>query len=200
MKRRLFTVLSVASLLLCIAACVVWHRSYRVFDSAEWDRHQSYDRVMPGEHGLGLVEDTVEIETGYFLRSQDGVVRLGRYSSVPAGLDGPPVTGGSLTPTDHSQSFSFEHDEVVPDGGIFDSPPSWSFLGFELNSTQGAIDVGIPFWFIALLAILLPAWRIVTFFRRRRHRLGICARCGYDLRATPDRCPECGAVPIGAKS
>ena len=55
----------------------------------------------------------------------------------------------------------------------------------------------VPHWFIALLAALLPAWRFGGFKRRRRRsRLAhnLCVNCGYDLRASPDKCPECGEV------
>jgi hypothetical protein len=52
----------------------------------------------------------------------------------------------------------------------------------------------IPHWFVALATALLPATWLRA--RRQRHRSasGLCPACGYDLRATPDRCPECGTL------
>jgi hypothetical protein len=38
------------------------------------------------------------------------------------------------------------------------------------------------------------AWRVSIVINNRRLRDGLCSHCGYDLRATPDRCPECGKV------
>src|SRR4051812_47538286 len=54
--------------------------------------------------------------------------------------------------------------------------------------------VGLPFYLVSTLAII---W-IVTDIRARKRRgriaRGLCPSCGYDIRATPDRCPECGAM------
>jgi hypothetical protein len=57
-------------------------------------------------------------------------------------------------------------------------------------------------WWPCLLAGALPAARIFRWVRRNRLRrlrrlAGQCVNCGYDLRATPERCPECGSVPRG---
>jgi hypothetical protein len=53
---------------------------------------------------------------------------------------------------------------------------------------------GIRYWLLLVLASAAPAtigvWRLRS---ARRNRMGLGRRCGYDLRATPERCPECGA-------
>jgi hypothetical protein len=79
----------------------------------------------------------------------------------------------------------------------------WAFgptLGFAYG--QGSIPVHCftaPCWPIVVITALLPLLRAGRLLRRRRRiAMNQCAVCGYDLRATPDRCPECGAKSKGA--
>lgn len=53
----------------------------------------------------------------------------------------------------------------------------------------------VPCWVIFLATALAPTVMLHASLRRR-HRLkaGLCLRCGYDLRASAGRCPECGAL------
>jgi hypothetical protein len=64
--------------------------------------------------------------------------------------------------------------------------------------------IWIPYWWFLVLSVPLPLW-VMTVDRRRRvrdsrRRHGQCEECGYDLRASPERCPECGAVATNVSS
>jgi hypothetical protein len=55
------------------------------------------------------------------------------------------------------------------------------------------VRVGIPFWLPLLFTLAPPLWWLIQRLQNlRRRRDGLCRECGYDLRASSDRCPECG--------
>jgi hypothetical protein len=57
-----------------------------------------------------------------------------------------------------------------------------------------------PYGWLALAAVFsvsaIQSYR--TNLQASRYKQGLCDRCGYDLRASPGRCPECGHLPVTA--
>jgi hypothetical protein len=76
-----------------------------------------------------------------------------------------------------------------------------SWLGISIGrdgfmGAGGSVDVSyltLPYWLILLPMTIWTTFIIPQAARQLRERSrGLCRKCGYDLRATPLRCPECG--------
>jgi hypothetical protein len=105
-------------------------------------------------------------------------------------------------PTTAFPNAGVHFDTSPADGAITDSslPLGWRRQQ-QINYPDFAVVrsfVFVSFWLLCVAGAVLPGICLVRAWRRRwRGRLGVCPFCGYDLRATPDRCPECGAVSQG---
>jgi hypothetical protein len=145
-KRRLFALLCAVSLILCVATCVMWVRSFR-----------------PQFAGYGEPPLLSDYRGEIIYEKSD------------------------WSADDHNHGgfgFYFYHGPE----NIFNENGS---IGVDFVTR-----VAIPYWAIALIFFILPGTLSLTYLRwRRRGSNGYCAVCGYDLRATPQRCPECGARP-----
>lgn len=94
------------------------------------------------------------------------------------------------------------------------SSPSFSQkLGFSRSRAQSRFKapsvpfvttskMGLPNWLIVLITGVVPIrWCVGSVRKRVRIRRGCCGVCGYDLRASIDRCPECGtAIPSASET
>jgi hypothetical protein len=113
---------------------------------------------------------------------------------------------------EHPESFwSHEHeglswmfDPFYGDPIILKSDRSLSHaLGFARFEMKGFVRTEIPLWPLVLAGMAGGIRYVMIGYeweRRRAKWRGRCHGCGYDLRATPERCPECGMSRASGKS
>lgn len=131
-----------------------------------WNWASSHYQIRRGDTGLVLIRA---------LWPQDGFRENSDFIYVP-------MTTGDL---------DFTRTIIGGRGGKTFSP----ILGFEYMSMKGYWLIVLPYWFLFLLAGIMPARWLWPLSQKHRRRIGnLCAVCGYDLRATPEKCPECGTM------
>jgi hypothetical protein len=166
-----FNAATALSTLLFLASLTFWVRSYFCGDLL---RHIGPD-VIP--------------TTSYLMTSTTGELSLGWYTKTSRD----PTSGGSRYPT----GFSSEHWDSRAYPLRWPSGTTTNALGFggeHFRLPEGDdYTLVVPYYAITIALFALPLIWLLRYWRRRKalaaHR---CPACGYDLRATPNRCPECG--------
>jgi hypothetical protein len=73
-------------------------------------------------------------------------------------------------------------------------------IGIQFGGMQGRTgdkvwNLRLPCWLLVAATLVLPLLFARRHWTERQRQLGnACPTCGYDLRATPERCPECGTA------
>lgn len=170
MIRRLFTIASAFSVILCLAITILWVRSYWISDQLIWDSwvnlpNASLDKMFGVNSGAGGI-NIGQTVWHYPANTQ-------RIPPPPWYCSDDPVYGG-----EEGNSFPFR---------------TLGFQVFTLNGQISQFAVTVPYYLFFAITMMMPAWWVRR--KLRSHKVGLCPACGYDLRASTDRCPECG-TPI----
>ena len=198
MRRLLLNLAAAVSLVLCLAMAALWVRSYFSRDTLSI----VHDRKFVFSSTPGGVQ--LEVWTAFQVASISS-------TSTPQALTAYVDKHGlfEVTKVVHGQKKPYRAMRDIKWGTNAAAPILWNktTVGFgrlDFVVTRAVIPATyeaatayrIPVGPVVTMFLVLPFARLVPIGLRwwRRGRVsGLCVNCGYDLCATPDRCPECGA-------
>ena len=197
MKRHLLNLVTVLSLLLCVAVVVLWARSYFARDGCRF-MHQGGRWEVVSSGGKLRVWNRPEIEEGSRL-NQPALRR--HIQALPALLEEAIRLAAERDRAMDRLAQNPERDDLVQEFEV--ARAAWVAQARRLDPPRPTprpplVSHSVHFAVPALVSALLPAlWVVLRASGRRRLRecltFRLCPQCGYDLCASPAQCPECGA-------
>jgi hypothetical protein len=195
--RSLVHRLTILSLIATLVVIVLWAHSMSILDRIEWRNSSDFiERINAVESvggrivlshitirhlneisapiGSAIIHQTRKLgaaETAFKTASDDRILASQGWSRWGFG----------------AAKMSFQQSSAA----------TWQHLPSNDILETRYVEFQTPYWFILLLMLILPAMWIGNSLGARRSpfQSGHCQACGYDLRATPDCCPECGTIP-----
>jgi hypothetical protein len=160
---------SALSLLLCLAAAALWVWSYR---QPVWSMAVSTSPTVICRREIGM-------GNGY------AGVAVSETWPVPPGMGAGVPYGGSSTGWSvpglryRDERITLMRSDVRP------------IIAIVGRTRRFTLWLGLPLIVSAILPIL---WLIRQVREKRKKQEGMCRVCGYDLRGSTERCPECGTA------
>ena len=161
------------ALTLLVATLVIWVRSHYVSDGIFRSNYTpgfesgAHNRILRFDSGVASFVDGGDPPENFFHVHW----RWERWK--PGGLGMPPGDGPRLL---RAVGIGWENERTISTGETI-----WRFH----------VRLALP----AAVCALSTAFLILRHRLKNRRTPGQCPACGYDLRASPARCPECEAFP-----
>jgi hypothetical protein len=169
-RRRVFNISSAASLLLAVASILIWAQSYWTTQFIGWTGPDRF-------YGILSMGGLLRFEGATYT---DGALGWNHVSySTPQ--SNPPGLWGEVRTRDRRG------------GRLTDMGIAYARIDYNFDGRKVRHAVYLPHWAVAASLLILPA---IWLRKRLRHTHlpGFCKQCGYDLRASTERCPECGTA------
>lgn len=171
MLRRRYSALCAACLLISFASFGLWIRSYRHVDKIDIIVHPAWATFLSDYGALHVCFIAWDVDDARRFR-----FRFSKDLQMRPGVD-----IGDENPEFSRAGIAWGANPVTSNGG---------------RSIQKLRYLDLNYLWPASLGLVLPAEWVRVFFKRKRpvQLSAVCSICGYDLRATPHRCPECGTA------